>query len=167
MRVPTKKQYQQFWQQWKWKISLCYTKLMKIEQHIIRLTPKPRGFHLITAEIERQAETLRSFTRGIAHLHLLHTSASLTLNENADPDVREDMEAIFSNLVREREPWYLHTLEGPDDMPAHAKASLLGCSLSIPVRSGSFLLGTWQGVYLCEHRNHGGNRQLALTIIGD
>lgn len=140
---------------------------MKIEQTTITLPAFRRGFHLITREIVQACPLLLQFNTGLAHLHILHTSAGLTLNENADPDVRRDMESIFNHLVPENQPYYVHTMEGSDDMPAHAKSSLLGHSVTIPVSNGRFVLGTWQGIYLCEHRNHGGSRQLVLTIIGE
>lgn len=140
---------------------------MTIIQKQFSLPPQRRGFHLITRAVEQAVPELGSVQAGIAHLHILHTSAGLTLNENADPDVRQDMETIFNRLVPENNPDYIHTMEGPDDMPAHAKSSLLGHSLSIPVSAGRFLLGTWQGIYLCEHRNHGGARRLVLTVIGE
>ena len=104
---------------------------------------------------------------GLTHLLLKHTSASLTLNENFDPDVRSDMEKYFNNTVKENEPYFLHTSEGADDMPAHIKSSLLGTSLTIPISNGNFNLGTWQGIYLCEHRNHGGSRKLLITVQGE
>ncbi|HAK46496.1 MAG TPA: hypothetical protein DCO79_11340 [Spirochaeta sp.] len=138
---------------------------MKIIQKELRLEPKTRGFHLITREIEDLMPEIRDVDAGMAFIHLKHTSASLTLNENADPDVRRDMESIFNNMVKENEPWYVHTMEGSDDMPAHAKSSILGPQLSLPVSSGRLNLGTWQGVYLCEHRNHGGPRRIVITIL--
>ncbi len=140
---------------------------MKIRQRTLVLTPKRRGFHLVTAEVLSGIPELAEFERGIAHLFLMHTSASLSLNENADPDVRRDLEGIFDRLVPEGDPSYVHTLEGDDDMPAHAKSSILGTSLTVPISSGTLLLGTWQGVYLCEHRDRGGPRQLAVTLIGE
>ncbi len=139
---------------------------MKVEQTRIRLSRRGRGFHLITREIEDAIPASWQIDRGIAHIHLLHTSASLTLNENADPDVRSDMEAIFSHLVPENEPYYVHTSEGPDDMPAHAKSALLGASVTLAVSGRRFVLGTWQGVYLCEHRNRAQGREIFLTMIG-
>src|SRR5690606_35587799 len=104
---------------------------------------------------------------GLLNILIKHTSASLTINENADPDVRQDFESFFSHTVKEHEPYYVHTLEGPDDMPAHLKASILGASLNIPISNDRLNLGTWQGIYLCEHRNHGGSRRLVLTIMGN
>ncbi len=138
---------------------------MNIIQKEIRLKPKSRGFHLITSEIESLIPEIRTVESGIAFIHLKHTSASLTLNENADPDVRLDMESIFNNLIRENQPWYKHTCEGPDDMPAHAKSSIIGPELTIPITNGRFNLGTWQGIYLCEHRNHGGARRIVVTLL--
>jgi secondary thiamine-phosphate synthase enzyme len=139
---------------------------MNIHQRTITLNPVSRGFHLITRSILAEVPEIASIQAGLAHIHILHTSASLTLNENADPDVRTDMETIFNSLVPENQPSYIHTMEGPDDMPAHAKASLLGSSVTIPISQGRFALGTWQGIYLCEHRNHGGARRLIITILG-
>ena len=140
---------------------------MRVIQKQFTLPHHRRGFHLITRAIEDQLPELREFAAGIAHVHILHTSAGLTLNENADPDVRRDMESIFNRLVPENEPYYIHTIEGPDDMPAHVKSSLLGHSITVPVSNGRFLLGTWQGIYLCEHRNDGGARRFVVTIIGE
>ena len=127
------------------------------------LSQRNRGFHLITNEIERNLPQLPE--AGILHLFIKHTSAALTLNENADPDVQSDMGKIFDKLVKEREPYYDHTLEGSDDMPAHAKSTLAGVSLSVPITRGRLNLGIWQGIYLCEFRNRGGNRQIVATII--
>ena len=127
------------------------------------LSQRNRGFHLITNEIERNLPPLPE--AGILHLFIKHTSAALTLNENADPDVQSDMGKIFDKLVKEREPYYDHTLEGSDDMPAHAKSTLAGVSLSVPITRGRLNLGMWQGIYLCEFRNRGGNRQIVATII--
>ncbi len=134
-----------------------------IQQTEFSLTPQPRGFHLITAEIISKLPPLPK--TGLLHLFLKHTSAALTLNENADPDVRADMESIFNKLVKENESWYTHTLEGGDDMPAHAKSSLTGAGLTIPITAGGLNLGTWQGIYLCEFRNYGGFRQIVATIL--
>src|SRR5690554_7637443 len=125
-------------------------------QKEVKISPKKRGFHLITGEIVRQVSELSQVSVGLAHIFIKHTSASLTINENADPTVREDFESYFSRAVPENEPYYTHTFEGPDDMPAHLKASLLGSSVNFPVSDGRPNLGTWQGVYLCEHRDHGG-----------
>ena len=136
-------------------------------QRRITLAARPRGFHLVTDEIIRQVPELRTFTVGVAHVFIQHTSASLTINENASPDVRSDFEQHFNRMVPENAPYYRHTLEGPDDMPAHLKASLLGFSVSIPVADGRLVLGTWQGLYLGEHRNHGGPRRVVVTIHGE
>jgi len=132
-----------------------------------KLKPMSRGFHLITQEVLKELPEIQNIKVGLAHLLLKHTSASLTLNENFDPDVRKDMERYFNNSVKENEPYFLHTSEGADDMPAHIKSSLLGNSLTIPITEGHFNLGTWQGIYLCEHRNHGGRRKLLITVQGD
>lgn len=130
------------------------------------LNARPRGFHIITREVLEQLPELRQIETGILHLFIQHTSASLTINENADPDVRGDMERHFNASVPENAPYYEHTLEGADDMPAHIKASILGPSLSIPIGRGQLRLGTWQGIYLCEHRNHGGARRIVATLYG-
>ena len=135
-------------------------------QREITLRPRPRGFHLVTDEVVAGVPELRELRIGLAHLFIRHTSASLTLNENASPDVRRDFESWFDAAVPEDAPYWTHTLEGPDDMPAHIKASLLGPSLSLPVRDGRLALGTWQGVYLCEHRDRGGPRSLLVTLTG-
>ncbi|MGV8139168.1 MAG: secondary thiamine-phosphate synthase enzyme YjbQ [Mangrovibacterium sp.] len=127
------------------------------------LRARSRGFHLITDEIIRNLPSLPQ--TGILHLFIKHTSAGLTINENADPDVRTDMESIFNRLVKEREPYYIHTLEGDDDMPAHAKSTLVGTSVTIPITNHRINLGTWQGIYLCEFRHHGGNRRIVATVI--
>lgn len=136
-------------------------------QKEITLQAKPRGFHLVTAEILRQLPELNRYTVGLAHLFIQHTSAALALNENADPTVRSDMEAHFNKMVPENAPYYRHTYEGSDDMPAHIKAVLLGNDLTIPITAGQFNLGIWQGIYLCEHRNRGGRRRLLVTLQGD
>jgi secondary thiamine-phosphate synthase enzyme len=136
-------------------------------QREITLRPRPRGFHLVTGEIESEVPELRDLRIGLAHLFIRHTSASLTLNENASPDVRRDFESHFDAAVPEDAPYWTHTLEGPDDMPAHIKASLLGPALSLPVSEGRLALGTWQGVYLCEHRDRGGARSLLVTLVGE
>lgn len=135
-------------------------------QREITLAPRPRGFHLVTHEIVAAIPEIGRFAVGLAHIFICHTSAALALNENADPTVRADMEAAFNRLAPENEPYYQHTVEGPDDMPAHVKAVLLGSSLTIPIRDGRLALGTWQGVYLCEHREHGGRRRLIVTLSG-
>ena len=136
-------------------------------QREITLRPRSRGFHLVTGEVESGVPELRELRVGLAHLFLRHTSASLTLNENASPDVRDDFESWFDDAVPEDAPYWTHTIEGLDDMPAHIKASLLGPSLSLPVAGGRLALGTWQGVYLCEHRSHGGPRSLVVTLFGE
>ena len=136
-------------------------------QHEIQLKAVPRGFHLVTREIESGLPELRKLRMGIAHVFIKHTSASLTLNENASADVRRDFESWFTRAVPDGADYFRHTLEGPDDMPAHIKASLLGPSLTIPVRDGHFALGTWQGIYLCEHRDHGGPRRVLVTLLGE
>lgn len=130
------------------------------------LRARPRGFHLITREVLEHLPELRGIATGLLHLFIQHTSASLTINENADPDVRGDLERHFNHLAPENAPHYEHTLEGPDDMPAHIKAALLGSSVSIPVRDGQLRMGTWQGIYLCEHRHHGGQRRIVATLYG-
>ena len=136
-------------------------------QREITLRPRPRGFHLVTDEVESAVPELRDVRVGLAHVFLQHTSASLTLNENASPDVRRDFEAHFDAAVPEDARYWTHTIEGPDDMPAHIKASLMGPSLTLPVARGRLALGTWQGVYLCEHRDHGGARSLVVTVFGE
>lgn len=136
-------------------------------QKEISLAAKPRGFHLITDEVLRELPELRQFKVGMMNVFILHTSASLTLNENADPTVRDDFESWFNQAVAENEPYFLHQDEGPDDMPAHIKSSLLGASLSIPIANGRPKLGTWQGIYLCEHRNYGGGRRIVITLQGE
>ena len=136
-------------------------------QKEITLGAKKRGFHLVTDEIVRQVPEIGKIFVGLAHIFIQHTSASLTLNENADPSVRVDMESHFNKLAPENAPYYIHTMEGADDMPAHIKASLLGNSVTIPITNGQLNLGTWQGIYLCEHRNHGGNRRIVVTITGE
>ena len=135
-------------------------------QKRIKLTPRARGFHLITDEIMQQLPEICSVEVGLANLLLQHTSASISINENADSLVRGDMESHFNELVPENAPYYKHTYEGADDMPAHIKSSLLGCELNIPIRKGRLLLGNWQGLYLGEHREHGGSRKLVVTIQG-
>ena len=137
------------------------------QQVEITLTSRKRGFHLITDELVRGLPELAAIDIGLAHFFLLHTSASLSINENADASVRHDMEAHFNALAPENAPYYIHTYEGSDDMPAHLKASILGSSVDIPITNGKLNLGTWQGIYLCEHRNNGGSRKLFVTIIGE
>lgn len=140
---------------------------MSWTQKTITVTGKKRGFHLITREVESQLPELGHYKVGIAHIFIQHSSASLTLNENADPTVRQDFESHFNELVPENAQYYKHTYEGPDDMPAHIKASLLGSSVSIPITNGRFNLGTWQGIYLCEHRDHPHTRRLVITLHGE
>src|ERR1700759_367182 len=136
-------------------------------QREIRLRARPRGFHLVTREGLEGVPEVGDVRVGLLHVFIRHTSASLTLNENASPDVRDDFEAHFNAVVPEEAPYWTHTVEGPDDMPAHIKASLLGPSLSLPVAGGRLALGTWQGIYLCEHRDHGGPRSLLATLHGE
>ncbi|RNI32392.1 YjbQ family protein [Rufibacter immobilis] len=139
---------------------------MKWFQKAIRLPAVPRGFHLITDLLEAQLPELEEIEVGLAHVFIQHTSASLCINENADPTVRHDFEQHFNRAVPENAPYYRHTLEGADDMPAHIKAALLGASVTVPITKGRFNLGTWQGIYLCEHRNHGGKRTVMVTLQG-
>ncbi|APC10941.1 MULTISPECIES: secondary thiamine-phosphate synthase enzyme YjbQ [Providencia] len=136
-------------------------------QKEIQLNAKQRGFHLVTEEILQQLPELSSIDIGLVNIFIQHTSASLTVNENADYTVREDFERFFNKAVPENEPYFKHTYEGSDDMPAHLKSSLLGASLTIPVTKGRLNLGTWQGIYLCEHRNYGGKRRLIITLQGE
>ena len=136
-------------------------------QREIRLRARARGFHLVTREVLDALPELDAIDVGLLHLLIRHTSASLALGENASPDVRRDLETWFNQAVPERALYWTHTLEGPDDMPAHVKTSLLDSALSVPVRAGQLALGTWQGIYLCEHRNHGGPRRLVLTLMGE
>jgi len=138
---------------------------MRVLQREIRLPAVPRGFHLITDAVEAALEDWELGT-GVLHIFLKHTSAGITINENYDPSVRRDLEAYFDRIAPENEPWFTHTLEGPDDMPAHIKTQLTGHSVSIPVTGGQLNLGTWQGIYLCEFRNRGGDRRLVLTYMG-
>ena len=135
-------------------------------QKTITLAPKSRGFHIITNDVLENIPELKDLKTGILHLFIKHTSASLTINENADPTVRTDFESHFNMLAPENQSYYQHTFEGSDDIPAHLKASLLGSSVSIPITDGRLNLGTWQGIYLCEHRNHGSDRELVITIQG-
>jgi len=136
-------------------------------QKELTLSGRRRGFHLVTDEITGQLPEISTIRRGLLHLFIKHTSASLTLNENADPSVRGDMERHFNVMVPENAPYYEHDTEGSDDMPAHLKSSLLGSSLTIPITRGRLNLGTWQGIYLCEHRDHGGGRELVATVWGE
>ena len=136
-------------------------------QKQIRLRPYSRGFHLITDIIEREITEIRDLKIGLVNIFIQHSSASLTINENADPTVRGDFERHFNVMVPENAPYYVHTYEGPDDMPAHLKSSILGSSLNIPISNGSLALGIWQGIYLCEHRDHASGRYLVITIQGE
>jgi secondary thiamine-phosphate synthase enzyme len=136
-------------------------------QQQVTLGARPRGFHLVTDEIVAGVPELESLGVGLAVVFMQHTSASLTINENASPDVRRDFAAWFDRAVPDGAPYFAHTLEGPDDMPAHIKASLTGASLVLPVRDGRLALGTWQGIYLCEHRDNGGARQVLVTAFGE
>ena len=140
---------------------------MHFYQKEISLKASPRGFHLITNEILDNFSEIKHIKTGILHVFIKHTSASLTINENADPTVRTDMESHFNVLVPEDAPYYEHTLEGPDDMTSHLKSSILGSNVSVPITNGILNLGTWQGIYLCEHRNHGGRRRIVLTAYGE
>ncbi len=139
---------------------------MKSFQKEISLEPYTRGYHLITNKILKHITELKEIQVGWMHVFIKHTSASLTINENADPSVRVDFESHMNKIVPENAPYYVHTYEGPDDMPAHIKSSLMGTSVQIPITDGRLNLGTWQGIYLCEHRNYGGSRRLVLTILG-
>ncbi len=136
-------------------------------QKEILLSPKRRGFHLVTSEIEDAVAEIRNIKMGIANIFIKHTSASITLNENADPSVRMDMESHFNKLAPENAPYYIHNTEGPDDMPAHLKSVIIGSNVTVPITGGRINLGTWQGIYLCEHRNHGGSRKILVTLNGD
>ncbi|GAB3697592.1 secondary thiamine-phosphate synthase enzyme YjbQ [Spirosoma flavus] len=140
---------------------------MPVYQHTFQLPSYQRGFHLITHLVEREFPELSSIRVGMLHVFIQHTSASLTINENADPTVRGDFERFFNKTVPENAPYYQHDYEGSDDMPAHLKAAMLGHSVSIPITNGRLNLGTWQGIYLGEHRNHGGRRTLVLTVWGE
>jgi len=140
---------------------------MKIFQKVIHLEERKRGFHLITREVTSELTQIGEIKTGICHIFIQHTSASLTINENADPTVRKDFESYFNRAVPESRHDYIHDDEGPDDMPAHLKASLLGSSVMIPIINGKLALGTWQGIYLCEHRNYGGERIIVVTAWGE
>ncbi|WP_286256871.1 secondary thiamine-phosphate synthase enzyme YjbQ [Pseudoalteromonas apostichopi] len=139
---------------------------MSWQQKIIQLKPRSRGFHIIDDELLRQLPEITQYKVGLLHLFIQHTSASLTINENADPTVRMDMESHFNHFVPERQSYYRHDYEGDDDMPAHIKSSTLGAELTIPINQGRLMLGTWQGIYLGEHRDHGGARRIVATIQG-
>lgn len=136
-------------------------------QKTLLLKPKTRGFHLITDDILNKMPEIRQFSMGMANFFLQHTSASLTINENADPSVRQDFESYFNRVVPEDAPYFIHTLEGVDDMPAHLKSALLGVSLTIPIQAGELALGVWQGIYLCEHRDYAGGRRMLVTLNGE
>ncbi|MBF1803019.1 secondary thiamine-phosphate synthase enzyme YjbQ [Alloalcanivorax profundimaris] len=137
------------------------------QQRILKLAPRSRGFHLVTAEVLEGMPEIGELDVGLLHLFIQHTSASLAINENADPDVRGDLERHFNVMVPENAPHYEHTLEGPDDMPAHIKTVLIGESLTLPIRDGAPALGTWQGIYLCEHRDRAGGRRVVATLQGE
>ena len=136
-------------------------------QKEIHISRKSRGFHLITHDLLDNFTEINKINKGILHIFIKHTSASLTINENADTTVLSDFEAHFNNMIPENQPYYRHTIEGPDDMPAHLKSSIIGSSIQIPISNGTLNLGTWQGIYLCEHRNHGSPRELVLTAWGE
>lgn len=138
---------------------------MTMLQRSITLAARRRGFHLVTRELLEQLPEIAELERGLAHFFIQHTSASLTINENASPEVRRDFERYFNRIVPDATSYFEHTLEGPDDMPAHLKASVLGPGLLVPIRHGALWLGTWQGIYLCEHRDRGGPREIAVTLI--
>lgn len=140
---------------------------MQLEQTTITLSARRRGFHLITADVERALPAIGKIRKGLCQVFIRHTSASLTINENADPTVRRDFETWFNKAVPENDPDYRHDTEGSDDMPAHLKASLLGASVLVPITNGELALGMWQGIYLCEHRNHATPRDLVITCWGD
>jgi secondary thiamine-phosphate synthase enzyme len=140
---------------------------MKIFQQNLTLKERKRGFHLITNEVLEAISQISEIKIGMLQVFIQHTSASLCVNENADPTVRQDFEMFFNKTVKENDPDYKHDYEGSDDMPAHLKAAILGCSVTLPIRNGRLFVGTWQGIYLCEHRNYGGQRQLVLTAWGE
>lgn len=140
---------------------------MNFYQKEIRLKPFSRGFHLITNEIIKEIPEISKISIGQLHVFIKHTSASLTINENADATVRDDFESHLNKMIPENMPYYTHTYEGSDDMPAHIKSSILGNSIQVPITNGTLNLGTWQGIYLCEHRNYGGSRKLVLTAFGN
>jgi len=140
---------------------------MNLFQKELILEQRDRGFHLVTDEILEQIPEIKKIKTGLMHILIKHTSASITLNENYDPDARSDMEKYFTRSVKENEPWYEHNSEGSDDMPAHIKSTLIGSSLTIPITNGKLNLGIWQGIYLCEHRNHAGSRKIVVTIFGE
>lgn len=140
---------------------------MECIQKDLKLRPRSRGFHIVTNEILSGVPEIGDFKTGIVNIFICHTSASLTLNENVSPDVRSDFESNFNKMVPEDAPYYRHTLEGSDDMPAHIKSSLLGANITIPLKNGNLRLGTWQGIYLCEHRNNAGARNIVVTVTGE
>nr|MBC7612981.1 YjbQ family protein [Pseudopedobacter sp.] len=140
---------------------------MKLFQELLTLKERRRGFHIITNEVFTAIPQISEISKGMLQVFIQHTSASVCINENADPTVRQDFEMFFNKAVKENDPDYIHDYEGDDDMPAHLKAALLGSSVNIPIRNGRLFVGTWQGIYLCEHRNHGGNRHLVLTAWGE
>lgn len=140
---------------------------MKVHQQYIQLKERKRGFHLITAEIEQSFSEIKEFKKGICSVFIRHTSASLAVNEGADRTVRKDFETFFNKTVPEGDPDYIHNYEGDDDMPAHLKAAIIGSSVSIPITNGRLALGKWQGIYLCEHRDNGGSRNIVVTAIGE
>ena len=140
---------------------------MSWHQTVLRLKPRSRGFHLVTDEVVRALPELGRLRVGIAHFFLQHTSASLSINENADPDVRADFDRWLDRAVPEGAPYFVHTAEGPDDMPAHVKSGVMGASVSVPIRDGRLALGTWQGLYLGEHRDQGGSRTVVVTLFGE
>ena len=140
---------------------------MKIFQQAITLSERRRGFHLVTSEIVKGLPQINEIQTGICQVFIQHTSASLTINENADPTVRKDFEMFFNKTVKENDPDYQHDYEGSDDMPAHLKASLLGASVTIPITNGKLALGTWQGIYFCEHRDYGGSRSIIISVWGE
>ena len=139
---------------------------MKFFQREISLPEFPRGFHLITSHVLKAIPEIKEIRTGLLYVFIKHTSASLTINENADPSVRKDFESHFNKMVPENAPWYQHNTEGADDMPAHIKASLMGASVDIPITNGELNAGMWQGIYLCEHRNHAGQREIVITALG-
>lgn len=148
-------------------VSVIFKEKMSVFQKEFSLKPKSRGFHLITREVVEQIPEISKIKVGVMQVFIQHTSAGLTINENADPTVRQDFETFFNRTVPEDMSLYKHTYEGPDDMTSHIKSSLLGASLNIPITNGQLNLGTWQGIYLCEHRNHAGSRKLVITILGE
>jgi secondary thiamine-phosphate synthase enzyme len=147
-------------------LQLLELTIMPWFQRQLEFRARPRGFHIVTHDVLAELPEIQGIKTGLLHLFLQHTSASLSINENADSDVPRDLESSFNTIAPESFP-YRHTCEGPDDMPAHVKSAMLGCSLTIPINNGQLCLGTWQGIYLCEHRNHGGKRRLVATLWGE